>query len=119
MIGGDRLSQFYASADLFVFPSVTDTFGNVLMEAMASGLPLLGADSGPTSELLADGRGALFPSGDAPAMAREILRLADDRAARVAHAAAGLAYARTRSWDVIFDELITDYRDAEREGAHR
>jgi phosphatidylinositol alpha 1,6-mannosyltransferase len=117
MIGGDRLSQFYASSDLFVFPSVTDTFGNVLMEAMASGLAVLGADSGPTSELLADGRGFLFPAGDAAAMAREILRLADDRASRAGHAAAGLAYARTRSWDVIFDELITDYRDAERAGA--
>lgn len=118
MIGGDRLSQFYASADLFVFPSVTDTFGNVLMEAMASGLPVLGADSGPTSELLADGRGSLFPAGNAAALAREILRSADDRAGRMAHAAAGVAYARTRSWDVIFDELITDYRHAEREGTH-
>ena len=119
MISGDRLSQFYASADLFVFPSVTDTFGNVLMEAMASGLAVLGADSGPTSELLADGRGSLFPAGNGPALAREILRLADDRTARAAHAAAGVAYARTRSWDVIFDELISDYRDAERQGANR
>ena len=119
MLGGDRLSEFYASADLFVFPSVTDTFGNVLMESMASGLAVLGADSGPTSELLADGRGSLFPAGNASALAREILRLADDGAARASHAASGLAYARTRSWDVIFDELIADYRDAEREGVHR
>ena len=112
MISGDRLSAFYASGDLFVFPSVTDTFGNVLLEAMASGLPILGADSGPTRELLHDGRGALFPAADASAMATEVLALADDADRRSRLRDAGLAYARARSWDAIFDDLVLDYRSA-------
>src|SRR5262249_45788740 len=50
-IEGETLSAFYASADLFVFPSTTDTFGNVLLEAMASRLPVVAADVPPSREL--------------------------------------------------------------------
>ncbi|MBI3791825.1 MAG: glycosyltransferase family 1 protein [Gemmatimonadetes bacterium] len=110
MITGDRLSSLYASADLFVFPSVTDTFGNVLLEAMASGLPVLGADAPPTRELLGDDRGVIFPAGDPDALAQAILALAADPARRAQQAGLGLAYAAGRSWDAIFDELIMDYR---------
>jgi len=63
---GRALSEFYASADVFVFPSTTDTFGIVLLEAMASGLPVVGADVGPTRELLAEHTGVTFPPDDAP-----------------------------------------------------
>ena len=118
MISGDRLSAFYASGDLFVFPSVTDTFGNVLLEAMASGLPILGAESGPTKELLASGRGALFPEADAGGLATEMLALADDPSRRARMRDAGLGYARARSWDTIFDDLVLDYRDAIGEATH-
>ena len=109
MIGGDRLSAVYASADLFVFPSVTDTFGNVLLEAMASGLPVLGADAPPTRELLGDRRGAIFPAGDPDALATAILELAADAPRRARQAALGLTFAANQSWDVIFDDLILDY----------
>ena len=118
MLSGDRLSSFYASGDLFVFPSVTDTFGNVLLEAMASGLPILGADSGPTRELLDGGRGAIFPEAAATRMATDVLALADDPARRDRMRGAGLAYARARSWDAIFDTLVLDYRDAVADPSH-
>ena len=110
MISGDRLSAMYASADLFVFPSVTDTFGNVLLEAMASGLPVLGADAPPTRELLGEGRGAIFPGGDPDALASAILDLAADPPRRARQAEAGLSFAAHQSWDVIFDDLILDYQ---------
>ncbi len=115
MLSGDRLSEFYASGDLFVFPSVTDTFGNVLMESMASDVPIVGAEAGPTRELVGDDRGLIFPEADADACADAILALADDPARRAAMGAAGLAYARARSWDVIFDDLVRDYRAVEAE----
>lgn len=111
MIGGDRLSALYASADLFVFPSVTDTFGNVLLEAMASGVPVLGADSAPTRELVGGGRGAIVPAADAQALAREIVALADDAPRRRAQVAAGLDFVVHHSWDAVFDDLILDYQD--------
>jgi glycosyltransferase involved in cell wall biosynthesis len=49
---GEELSQAYASADLFVFPSTTDTYGNVVVEAMASGLPVVVSNQGGPAELL-------------------------------------------------------------------
>jgi glycosyltransferase involved in cell wall biosynthesis len=108
---GQALSEFYASADLFIFPSATDTFGNVLLEAMASGLAVIGADVGPTRELLAAGGGITVPPGDAHALAVAIDGLAADPMRRAAIARDGAVYAATCSWDRIFDELVAEYRD--------
>ncbi|NMP21960.1 glycosyltransferase family 4 protein [Sulfobacillus harzensis] len=58
---GEELATAYASADVFVFPSTTDTLGLVLLEAMASGLPIIAAESSPTHELTdQSGAGLLF-----------------------------------------------------------
>ena len=107
---GRALSEFYASADLFIFPSATDTFGNVLLEAMASGVPVIGADVGPTREILAHGGGITVPAADPQALADAIEMLARDPARRAEIATAGIAYAASRSWDRIFDDLVADYR---------
>jgi glycosyltransferase involved in cell wall biosynthesis len=107
---GRALSEFYASADLFVFPSATDTFGNVLLEAMASGVPVIGADVGPTREILAHGGGITVPRADAGALAEAIEMLANDPGRRATIGAAGITYAASRSWDRIFDDLVADYR---------
>ena len=109
-LDGEALSTVFASSDLFIFPSTTDTFGNVLLEAMASGVPVIGADVGPTRELLAGGGGVLFPPGDSAALAETIRELAGDRQKRQALATAGIASAANASWDAIFDELIADYQ---------
>jgi glycosyltransferase involved in cell wall biosynthesis len=108
-LSGAALSEFYASADLFLFPSTTDTFGNVVLEAQASGLPVIGAAVGPTRELLGETRGMTFPPGDAEALAARVRELADDPARRRAMGAEALAFARTRTWDVVFSELFEDY----------
>jgi glycosyltransferase involved in cell wall biosynthesis len=114
-IVAEDLSAFYASADLFIFPSTTDTFGNVLLEAMASGLPVVAADVGPTRELLANGGGVTFPAGDGEAMAAQIQSLANDPAQRQLLAHEGLDAAQHCSWDRIFDALIADYRQVQTE----
>ncbi len=106
---GRELSEFYASADVFIFPSTTDTFGNVVLEAMASGLPVIGADVGPTRELLGRARGVVFPPDDEAAFAERVLELVTDHPRRAALAREALAYARTRTWDAVFDELFADY----------
>jgi glycosyltransferase involved in cell wall biosynthesis len=65
---GEDLARHYASADLFLFPSETDTFGNVTLEAMASGLPVVAFDYAAAHQHITHGRdGLLAPFGDAGA----------------------------------------------------
>lgn len=69
----------YASSDVLVFPSATDTFGNVVLEAQASGIPIIVSDSGgPCENLIPNVTGLVTPAGDAPALAQAIAALASD-----------------------------------------
>ncbi|QJB58402.1 glycosyltransferase [Pseudodesulfovibrio sp. zrk46] len=78
VLKGESLAQAYASADLFVFPSATDTFGNVVLEAQASGLPVIVTDKGgPCENVLQDETGLIFPAGDADALLRAIIHMVD------------------------------------------
>lgn len=114
---GAPLAAAYASADVFLFPSQTDTFGNVLLEAMASGLAVLAADAPPTRELLGtepgatDGgwRGVVAPA-HAEVFGTSLAALAADAAARRALGGRGRAFAVAQSWDAVFDALFADYR---------
>lgn len=107
---GDDLSRAYASADVFLFPSTTDTFGNVLLEAMASGLPVIGADVGPTRELLGETRGLLTPPDNAEGLAAAIIRCVDDRKMLRQFGGAARAFAESCTWDRIWSRLFADYR---------
>ncbi len=78
---------------------------------MASGLPIIGAASGPTCELLSAGGGITFPPGDAHALAAAIERLAADAQRRESIAGDGARYAATCSWSGIFNGLIREYCD--------
>ena len=74
VLHGKELSQAYASADLFVFPSTTDTYGNVVVEALASGLPVIVSDQGGPGELIRDaGDGRVLKAGDLSAWVSTIL----------------------------------------------
>jgi glycosyltransferase involved in cell wall biosynthesis/predicted metal-dependent phosphoesterase TrpH len=80
---GDELADLYACADVFCFPSTTDTYGQVLLEAAASGLPTVAARAGGAAELVHEGRtGLLVPPGDAAALAAALRTLVDGRAQR-------------------------------------
>jgi len=80
---GTELAAAYASADIFVFPSTTDTFGNVILEAHASGLPVVVSDSGGPKELVADkANGLITRSHDVEDFTRAIRALVTNRALR-------------------------------------
>jgi glycosyltransferase involved in cell wall biosynthesis len=77
---GEELQRAYASADLFVFPSATDTFGNVVLEAQASGLPVIVSDAGGPRELMSDGEtGAVFSAGNQGEFLATLRRLTAER----------------------------------------
>jgi len=79
---GAELHAAYASADVFVFPSTTDTFGNVVLEAQASGLPVIVSDQGGPKELIIDGRTGLIAKADSrEALIKAMTFFLDDRAA--------------------------------------
>lgn len=109
---GDELAELYASSDIFVFPSATETFGNVVLEAMASGLPVIAADAGGPRELVVPGRsGTLFDPQQPAAMAEAICRLAGQPELRLAMGREGRRLALSLSWETIFDGLIRDYEE--------
>jgi phosphatidylinositol alpha 1,6-mannosyltransferase len=107
------LSEAYASADIFTFPSATETFGNSLLEAMGSGLPCLAVSAGGVLEFAHHGRNAwLVAPNSAPALAEGLKRLIQDPSLRQSLVEGGLQTARERVWDGVYDQLLADYRDA-------
>ena len=115
LLHGEELSAAYASADIFTFPSPTETFGNSLLEAMGSGLPSLVAAAGGVLEFATHGRNAWLVAPNSVAAIEEGLeRLLQDAALRRRLADGALRTARERSWDEVYDRLLEDYRDTVR-----
>ncbi len=108
-LNGVALSTAYASSDAFLFPSVTDTFGNVLLEAMASGLVVVSADAGNTRELVGTERGVIVPVDVPGAIARELSRLEQDRVTHDAIRTAAQSWARERTWTRVWNGLFAEY----------
>jgi glycosyltransferase involved in cell wall biosynthesis len=107
-----RLPDLYANCDAFVFASVTETLGLVVLEAMASGLPVIAAPAGGVRDHLRDGtNGLAYAEGDAGAMAAAMVRLAEDwgLAQRLSRGARRTAEALT--WERELDRLDLSYRE--------
>ena len=98
-LSGETLARAYASADVFVFPSVSDTFGNVVIEAQASGLPVIVSDQKGPQELIEQGVTGLITRGsDVEDLAAAIIRLGKDAALRARISEAARRVVETRSW---------------------
>jgi phosphatidylinositol alpha 1,6-mannosyltransferase len=110
-LSGDELAAAYASSDIFVFPSDSESFGNVTLEAMASGLPTVCADATGSRSLVVPGEtGFLAPADDAQGFARHITALAQDTALRRRLGQAARARALTFSWDETLARMLGYYR---------
>ena len=99
---GVELATALASTDVFLNPSITETFGNVTLEAMACGLPVMAAAASGTTSLVQDSvTGRLAEPGDIEAMANELADYQRNPELRCKHGAAGLEFAKTMDWDEI------------------
>ena len=107
VLRGEALATAYANMDLFVFPSHTDTFGNVVLEALASGVPAIVTPDGGPCTIVRDGEtGRIVPDDQFTSAIAGLLadpgRLADMRLA-------ARAYALTASWDSVFEGVYAGY----------
>ncbi len=110
---GEELARCYASADLFVFPSMTETFGNVVLEALASGLVVVAYDHGAAGEHVRDGTdGLLARFGDPGHFIAQGVRAALDVQARNAMRREARALAERLGWEVILQGLERVLRQA-------
>ena len=96
--------------DLLFFPSITETFGNVTLEAMACGLPVVAANATGSNTLVLDHQtGRLIPPADIPAYAAALATYITDPALRAAHGAAGELRSRDFAWDRINQTVADTY----------
>jgi glycosyltransferase involved in cell wall biosynthesis len=109
---GINLSRVYASSDIFVFPSTTETFGNVTLEAMASEIPPVCAREGGAYGIINDGvTGLVAEPGDAESLAEKLLTLIDDPQKRKIIAKEAYKYAHEQTWEKIFLRLFKRYNE--------
>ena len=117
---GIPLAESFASADIFVFPSTTETFGLVTLEAMASGLAPVAAKAGGAVEIIEEGSSGLFAAPlDAADTAKKIRWLLDHPDQRKAIGEQAYRRAQKYRWESILDQLFESYEDVVRETRRR
>lgn len=117
---GADLSQALASGDIFFNPSITETFGNVTLEAMASGLPVVAAGATGAASLVNDGETGRLVDPDKPdafaqACAEALAPYCMDDALRLEHGANGEKASRAYSWDAINQSVVETYLRLQRQ----
>ena len=109
---GEELSSAYASSDIFLFPSDTETFGNVTLEAMASGLPTVCADAAGSDLLVMDGKtGYLAPPNDTPAFLAHVETLISDPTLRIKMGKVARSRAEAFEWKNVMGHLASYYEE--------
>lgn len=109
-LSGHELACAYAAADVFVFPAANETLGNVVLEAMASGLPVVAARSGgPLENVVHNETGLFFDPEDPADLLHAVRALTMDLPRARALGAAGRVRVRDRSWASVLDGLLDDY----------
>ncbi|HEY5142582.1 MAG TPA: glycosyltransferase [Solirubrobacteraceae bacterium] len=111
-LAGEDLARAYASADVFLFASRTDTFGQVLLEAQASGLAVIAVDEGGPRAIVRDGHTGLLCPPDADALAAALLELGSRPLLRRRLAAGALTDVRERTWERSLERLADGYARA-------
>ncbi len=110
---GEDLTRAYASSDIFLFPSHTETFGNVTLEAMASGIPCVVADAIGSKSLVRDGENGYWAEKESEKDFTAKLKLiVDDEEKRLQMGKKSREYALVYQWDAINGGLVENYKEA-------
>ena len=118
-LGTEELARAYASADLFLFCSRTDTYGQVVVEAGASGLPVVAVAEGGPASLIENRHTGILCRADADQLAGSVLQLASSPLLRRHLGASAMRAARERSWERALEQLADGYRRALEAGARQ
>ena len=118
VLRGEALAEAYANMDLFVFPSKTDTFGNVVLEAMASGTPAVVTDQGGPKFIIEDGVTGYAADSDEEFI-RRVTEIMTDPEMHERMRIAARALACHSSWDTVFDDVYAGYEFALQNASHR
>jgi len=110
VLRGDALSRAYANLDLFVFPSHTDAFGNVVQEALASGVPAVVTSDGGPKFVINDGITGFAAATD-DAFIAQVVNLINTPKLRQRMAMAARAATANRTWDDVMSNVYRDYRE--------
>ena len=108
-LGGGDLARAYASADAFLFASQTDTFGQVLLEAQASGLPVIAVQAGGPCSLIEHRESGLLAPADREALAQALLSVLHQPRLREHLRRGGIAAVQHRTWDAAIRRLAAGY----------
>ncbi len=112
-IGGDALAEAYANMDVFVFPSETDAFGNVVQEANAAGVPAIVTDVGGPKFIIQESKTG-FVAKNLQDFARFSLELMNDSAKLEEMRCESRRFALSRSWDAVFERVYQAYAECRR-----
>lgn len=108
-LGGRDLARAYASADAFLFASQTDTFGQVVLEAQASGLPVVAVQAGGPCSLIEHRESGLLAPADPEALAQALISVVQDRELSAHLRRTGIAAVQPRTWDAAIRRLAAGY----------
>lgn len=109
---GEELANLYAAADLFVFPSASETFGNVVLESLACATPVVGTNAGGVRNIVQQGKtGLLCKEKNAADFASAVEYLLVNEKLRRQMGEEGYRYGQAQSWDAIFRHLLAEYEE--------
>ncbi len=112
LLTGDDLAAAYASSDLFLFPSTTETLGMAMIEGLASGLPVVAARAGASHEIVSEGAGLLYEPGSKAELVAAVRLIVTDDALRNAMSRDARSTAEERGWEASTTALRSYYEEA-------